>query len=731
MSIAFCSETKTFFLDTLSSTYAFKVSDTGHLLHLHYGDKIAHDDISYVCMETPARTCFTPVPQECDSSYSLATLPQEFSSDGVGECRFPSIGVRNADGSFAFEGKYVSHRIYDGKYRLEGLPSLFAADADTVQTLELTLSDPVTNVCVELLYAVYEEKDVITRAVRVKNGGERIHLTRIMSVNLDFLYGDFDLIHFRGHHYMERMTEREKVTHSAHAVGYLSGTSSHVHNPSVVLCSANADEDRGQCYGVALLYTGNFLCHVQEDAFSQTRLAMGINPEKFDYVLDHGDVFTAPEAVLSYSAMGFAKMTHSFHDIFRENACPSKYMKQRRPVLVNNWEATRFTFDGQKIIDIARASLPLGVDLFVLDDGWFGQRNANNAGLGDWKVNEQKLGGTLAEVIGKINDVGLKFGLWFEPEMVNEDSDLYRAHPDWVLKIPGRAPAVGRNQLVLDISRSDVRDYLVNAVNSVLDTHNIAYVKWDFNRYLSDVFSAAADSAHQGEIYHRFVLGFYDLLDRIVLTHPDILFEGCSGGGGRFDGGMLCYQPQIWCSDDTDAIWRLKIQYGTSFMYPCSSMGAHVSVCPNKKTGRVVPFETRAAVAMSGTFGYELDTTKMTREDIEICAEQTKLFRKYYDVITYGDYYRLTSPFTNDRHTAWEHIAKDGSACLITVVMTEAYPSDAQQYVYPKALCPNAVYETSDGRKLHGSTLMSMGLPLPLAARQYESFQFYLKAVEC
>lgn len=730
MSIIFDEKTKIFYLESKNSSYIFQISEIGHLLHLHYGNRIANDDISYLYKETPVRTGFCTVPYGSPNTYSLSSLPQEFSTDGVGDCRYSSVIIKNNDGSTAFDGRYVSHKIYSGKYKLDGLPSIFASENDTVDTLEVVLQDPATQVSVELLYSVYEQKDIITRAVKVINNGKKIRLSKIMSVNIDFMHDRFDLVHFQGHHYLERLTEREKVTHSAHEISSSSGTTSHAHNPAVVLCSNVATEDSGDCYGFALLYTGNFVCNVQADQFSQTRFAMGINPDKFEFILDKGDCFTAPEVIMSFSSEGFSKMTHSFHDAFRENACKSKYMKIRRPVLVNNWEATRFDFDGKKIIDIARASKALGVDLFVLDDGWFGARNGANAGLGDWQINEQKLGGTLADVIKQINDMGLKFGLWFEPEMINEDSDLYRAHPDWALKIPGRDPALGRGQLVLDITRKDVRDHLVNAVNTILDNHNIEYVKWDFNRYLSDVYSLSVDAEHQGELYHRFVLGFYDMLDRIILSHPDILFEGCSGGGGRFDGGMLCYQPQVWCSDDTDAVWRLKIQYGTSFLYPCSAMGAHVSVCPNKKTGRVVPIETRAKVAMSGTFGYELDTTKMTEDEIKICAKETELFNKYYDIITFGDYYRLTSPFENDRHTAWQHISKDKSECLVTVVMTESYPIDMQQFVYPKALDKNAVYELPDGKRLHGSTLMNVGISIPLFASQYQSFQFYIKKVK-
>jgi len=728
MAIFYDSSKNTFYLETDRSSYIMQVTDNGLLLHLYYGMRIHRDSLSYLLNGVPSRTCFYPVSVCGETSDNVMTLPQEFSTDGVGDYRFTSIQVVNADGSFAFDGRYAGYRIQSGKYRLDGLPSLFEAQGDTVDSLILTLEDPVTHLRVELLYGVYEQKNVITRAVRVINDGKNVRLTRIMSVNLDFLDEGYDLIHFRGHHYMERLLEREHITHSAHEIGSCTGTSSHIHNPAVILCRQDTTEDYGDCYGAVLLYSGNFISHVKTDAHGQTRFAMGIHPEKFDFSLQNGDVFTAPEVVLCYSD-GLAQLTHTYHDVFRENACPSKYLRKKRPVLVNNWEATRFSFDGNKIVDIARASKALGVDLFVLDDGWFGARNSSMAGLGDWFVNEEKLGGSLSDVISRINSLGLKFGLWFEPEMINEDSELYRTHPDWALQIPGRQSAKARNQLVLDISRQDVRDHLVSVVNAILDDHPIEYVKWDFNRYLSDVYSVGLPAQRQGEVYHRFVLGVYDLLDRIVLSHPDILFEGCSGGGGRFDGGMLCYHPQIWCSDDTDAIWRTRIQYGTSFFYPCSAMGAHVSVCPNKKTGRIVPFETRAAVAMSGTFGYELDTTKMTQDEINICAEQTELFRRYYDLICFGNYYRLTDSFMNARYTAWEHVAKNGSEALVTVVILECYPSDAQQYVCPKGLDPNGLYETEDGLRLHGSALMKLGLPIPLAARQYESFRFHLKRI--
>ncbi len=721
-------ENNTFRLKTNSTEYVMYITEHGHLTHLHYGAKIGDDDISYVVNCIPARTGFNAVPHGAERSYTVASLPQEYSTDGVGDFRDSSVSFKNADGSFAFDGRYASHKITKGKYSLAEMPSLFATENDTVDTLEITLTDSVTNVNVTLLYSVFEQLDIITRAVRIQNLGDTVILRRAMSATLDFAQGDFDMVHFRGHHYLERLEERVPVEHALVGIGSLCGSTSHQHNPAAVICSKDATETAGECYGVLLMYTGNFVLNAKKDEFAQTRVNVGINPEKFEFTLENGDTFETPEAVLCYSDCGFAKMSHCYHDAFRNNACRSKFMKTRRPVLVNNWEATRFDFTGEKIVDIAREAKKLGVDLFVLDDGWFGARNSDQAGLGDWVINQEKMGGSMADVIKKINDMGLTFGLWFEPEMVNPDSDLFRAHPDWALSIPGRNAATGRNQLVLDITREDVREYLITSINKILDENNIGYVKWDFNRYLTDVYSVAAHSSRQGEILHRFVLGFYKLLDGIILSHPDVLFEGCSGGGGRFDGAMLCYQPQIWCSDDTDAVWRTKIQYGTSFFYPSSSMGAHISVCPNKKIGRVVPFETRATVAMSGTFGYELDTTAMTEEEKTLCNKLTADFRKYQDVITYGDYYRLVSPFKNGRYTAWSHVARDKSEALISVVMLEAFPNDAQNFVKAMGLDADATYQFGD-MKLSGATLMNVGIPLEQRVRQYDSFQFYLKKI--
>ncbi len=731
MSVRYIESKKTFLLQTKNSTYQMKVSDYGYLLHLYYGERLEDEDLSYL-IQLQDRG-FSPNPNEAgnDRTFSLDFLPQEFSSDGSCDYRLSSIEVKNGDGSYAFVGKVAKHEIYAGKYSLAGLPSLWGTEKERVDTLEIWLTDPATQLTVVLCYSVFEEKDIITRAVKVFNESEdTIYLNRIMSLTMDFMDSDYDFIHFDGRHTMEREWSRNPLAYGIQNVGSFRGASSHQHNPFTILCERGASEDDGRCYGFSFVYSGNFMCKVEKDQYDQTRIVMGIHPKHFSYQLKPGERFTAPEVVLAYSGEGLTHLTHLYHRVYRENLCKSPYVKKERPILINSWEAAYFDFDEAKLLKIAKEAVDMGVELFVLDDGWFGNRNDDNAALGDWDVNTAKLPQGLSGLSEEIHKMGLKFGLWIEPEMVSENSELYRKHPDWCLQMPRRQPSRGRYQLVLDLSREDVRNYIVASINGVLDSARIEYVKWDMNRFITDAWSAIVEKEKQGEIYHRYILGLYDIMNRIILTHPEILFCGCSGGGGRFDPGMLYYQPQIWCSDNTDAVCRLKIQYGTTFVYPVSAMESHVSVCPNHQTGRTVPLETRGVTAMDGILGYELDSTKLTKEEKQICREQVKAYKKNYPLIVCGDYYRLTNPYTFSEYVAWEHVSPGRDEALISLVLTEKEANDAQRYVKAKGLNPRMQYRV-DGMEgsLSGQALMSAGLPVPGNLLQYESVQYHIRAL--
>lgn len=616
------------------------------------------------------------------------------------------------------------------------MPTLFAKAEENVKTLEIELEDEVTKASVTLLYGVYYERDIITRSVVFKNSSNGdIRLKKLMSSSIDFLTSDFDLLHFYGHHYFERQTERVKLPHGIFEIGSNRVASGHFHNPFAVLCNHNATEHSGNAYGFLLMYSGNFTLSCEVDGYSQTRVAMGINPQQFEFLIKSGDSFEAPEAVLTYSKNGFSSLSHNYHDIFRNNACESKFVHSARPVILNSWEPFRFTFDEEKLVSTAKLGKKLGADLFVLDDGWFGQgkfaRDNEKAGLGDWVADPKKLPNGIEGLAEKIHAENLKFGLWFEPEMVNENSELYTTHPDWVLKVPNRAPSRSRHQLCLDLANPEVTDYLITAVNRVLDTGAVDYVKWDYNRYVCDVYSSNFAPENQGEVSHRYILGLYKLLDGIVKTHPDILFEGCSGGGGRFDGAMLTYFPQIWCSDNTDAPSRLIVQYGTSFAYPVSTIGSHVSACPNKKVKRTVPWQTRAFTAMHGTYGYELDPAKMTDEELSSCLELTEIYRKNQQLIYESDYYRLASPYDNEIFAAWQFVSKDKKRSLVFAVTQDISILDRNCYIKPQGLDPDRLYKVKGhDMRLSGKTLQSEGLLIPHTQPQYSSFMFELETVE-
>lgn len=723
-------ENKIFTLHTLNTTYQMKADQYNVLLHIYYGTKIDSCDLSGL-IQCGGRS-FSPNPNEAGSNrdYSLDIMPQEYSTCGVGDFRVPSIEFELPEGSHTADLRYEGYRLEKGKYALEGLPAFFGIE-DEAETLVVYLKDSAAQVLVELYYSVFETFDLITRAVRVVNqGSDPVRLCRCASLCLDFLRSDLDMITFNGHHLMERCLDRGPLRSGIQSVGSVRGTSSHQHNPFVMLCDRDAEEDTGICYGVMLLYSGNFEAAVECSQYENSRLVMGIHPYHFCWTLEAGGVFTAPEAAMVCSPNGFGQMSRQYHRAICEHLLRDPYHGKYKPVLVNNWEATYFDFTADRLVDIAREAAALGIELFVMDDGWFGTRNDDNSGLGDWKVNLEKLPGGLEALVPRIRELGMKFGIWIEPEMVNEDSDLYRAHPDWVLQVPGRAPSRGRGQLVLDFSRKDVRDYIYDQIRAVLMSADISYIKWDMNRSLTDVWSASLPAGRQGEVYHRYVLGVYDLLERLHCDYPYILIEGCCGGGGRFDGGMLYYTPQIWCSDDTDAIDRLHIQYGTSFCYPVCTMGAHVSAVPNEQNGRITPLKTRGITAMSGAFGYEMDLGKCTAEEKTEIRCQVEQYKTYYDLLHHGDYYRLTSPLKDSSYTAWEQVSPDQREALVNVILGTTHAAPPFRCLRLKGLNPAFQYQINGtGSPQSGEVLMKAGYPVPQIQGDYPAFQIYLKAM--
>lgn len=701
-----------------------QVDRYGFLLHLYYGKK------TDTCMDyllTYYDRGFSGNPYDAgeDRTYSMDTLPQEFPCYGNGDFRSTAFAVENADGSMSCDLRYKSHKIFEGKYNLEGLPAVYVSEEEA-QTLEILMEDPVTGVKVVLLYGVLPAQDIITRSVSVKNESSgKIYLNKIESVSLDFLYGDYELLTFYGRHAMERNVQRVPVVHGTQKIGSVRGTSSHQYNPMMILAEKETTEDKGNCYAMSFVYSGCFQGEVLKDQLNQTRMMLGLQEEAFRYPLETGEMFQAPEVILSYSSEGMNHLSQNLHHCIRQHICRGKYKEEIRPILINSWEAAYFDFTGDTIYELAKAAKEVNIDMLVMDDGWFGKRDDDNSGLGDWFVNEKKLGGTLGNLIKRINDLGVKFGIWIEPEMVSEDSDLYRKHPDWALTVPGRNPVRSRNQLVLDFSRKEVVDEIYDQICKVLDQGNIEYVKWDMNRSLMDVYSSV--TRDQGRVLHDYVLGLYDFLERLVQRYPNLLIEGCSGGGGRFDAGMMYYTPQIWCSDNTDAIDRLRIQYGTSFGYPVSVVGSHVSAVPNHQTGRKTPLHTRGVVAMSGTFGYELNLMKLSEEEKQEIREQIEEYKRYAPIIQNGLYYRLSNP-TTEEICAWEFVhtdEKEQSKVLLNIVMQVIHGNMTVNYVKLQGLEETAVYrEEKSGKRYTGAALMYGGMPLPIEPGEYQAYQY-------
>ena len=685
----------------------------GRLLCLYYGKRINRvPALDSMITESGIRIFSCADINLNGNIFSSDNLTMEYSTFGSADLRTPAVSVRYADGSEVSRLEFAEYEIVKGKYALAGLPAVYSEKGDNVSSLKITLEDKCSKLQVKLNYAVFEDYDAITRSATVINNSENaVDINRVMSLCFDLKLKDFDMITLNGAWARERHPERAKIRIGTQEVSSMRGITSHHENPFLALVGKNTDEQSGEAYGLNLIYSGNFVAGVQKDAYNNSRAYLGINPQNFLWRLEAGESFVTPEAVSVYSANGIGEMSRRFHKLYRERLCRGKYRDIRRPVLINNWEATYFDFNEDKILAIAKTAKQSGIELMVLDDGWFGRRNGEAGSLGDWVPNKDKLPGGIKGLSEKVNALGMKFGLWMEPEMVSPDSDLNRAHPDWCLHISGREPSLGRNQLVLDLTRKDVRDYIKSVFDRILGEWGVSYIKWDMNRSMSEVGSATGGAAKQGKVYHTYVLGLYEIMEYLVNKYPDVLFEGCSGGGARFDGGILHYMPQIWTSDDSDALERVYIQYGTSICYPYSAMGAHVSAVPNHQVGRTTPMKMRGDVAICGQLGYELDLNKLDSGDMQCVKEQVADYKNLSEVFHKGDLYRLMTPEGNDAAVN-EFISSDKNTVAVCVYTLKGTPSAPRDYVKLVSLDPDADYKDGEGKVYTGEYLMNFGLPI-------------------
>lgn len=722
--IAYDEKEKIFYLETKKTTYAFAVFQDKVLIHLYWGKRINRNLKSNYCNAFKKRAL-----QGSDlGNYSSDMMPLEFSTFGSADYRNPTFEITHSDGSKTSKFYFKDYEIADGKTELEGLPAVYCEKGDKVQTLTVRLHDDLKDIDAYLSYSVFEDFDAITRNVKIVNNGETVILNAALSSTVDFhgIGENADIITLDGTWTRERYINRRGIVRGNQNVDSKVGASSAFHNPFMAICDKGATESSGKVYGFSLVYSGNFTAGMEVAPYGNGRAYIGINPFGFGYKLETNESFQTPEAVLVYSSEGLGGMSRIYHKLYRKRLCRGKYRDSERFVLINNWEATYFNFNEEKIVEIAKKASQIGIDTMVLDDGWFGKRVNDRAGLGDWVENPDRLPNGLKGLAERVNQLGMRFGLWFEPEMVNPDSDLYRAHPDWIIHSPGRDSSLVRNQYTLDLSRKEVCDYIIEAVSAVLDKANIEYIKWDMNRYMTEVGSAVLPFDRQGEVMHRYILGLYYVLETIVNKYPNVLFESCASGGGRFDPGMLYYMPQTWTSDDTDAEERLKIQYGTSLVYPYSSMGAHVSACPNHQIGRTTPFEMRCNVAMVGQFGFELDLNRCTDGEIEIAKEAVKEYRALQKIFHYGDCYRLMSPFETDLSVV-EFISEDKNDVVICIDSQKAVPNAPDIYIYPEGLDEDSAY-LMGGEIYGGDYLMNNGI-LFTNGRHHLSTRLKLKKV--
>lgn len=689
---------KTIHLVGKSISYVMCINEYGDLTHYHFGSRIPDCDYSARIPWYAHMLYYAP-----EGEVGLENTMQEYPAFGHVDLRTPAYTVVNSDKNAISRLRYKAHRIYNGKYAVDGMPALFAGDS-SVQTAEITLSDDVAGFDVVLYYSVYDEYDIITRSVKFVNTGKaEISINRALSANLDLPEGNYDAIYFDGVCYRERQLERTPVSlGSTIEISNARGGSGHHMNPFVMVCSRDAGETYGEVYGFSLVYSGDHATFVSNDIYGFPRIQCGINPHNFEWTLKESGTFMTPECVMCYSANGFEQLSHSYHEVYSNNLCKSEWAKKPRPIVINNWEGTHFDFNEEKILAMAERAKYVGCELFVLDDGWFGKRNDDKSSLGDWYVNREKLPDGISGLADKINAIGLDFGLWFEPEMISPDSDLYREHPDWAIHVPNRPASLGRNQYMLDLTREDVCDYVIESVKSVLSSANIKYVKWDMNRYMTDCPSLGYS--------HKHVLGFYKVMDAVCTAFPDVLFEGCAAGGGRFDPGVLAYMPQIWTSDNTDPTSRVRIQYSTSFVYPLKSISSHVASSPNNNSKRSVSLEFRGGVAMTGAFGYEFDITKLSNEETEKLKRFTEEYKSLRSVFDNCKFYRLQNPYDGE-YGSWETVSADGSTVILFNSKRLFEFMTIPERVKLRGLDCNAVYEnTRTGEKRYGAELMNIGI---------------------
>lgn len=710
MPIQYHKSTQTFHLYNEQVSYIFKVLRNNQLGQLYYGKRVNdREDFDHL-FETRQRP-MAPCAFEGDLTFSLEHIKQEYPAYGSGDMRHPAIDILQENGSRIVNFTYQSHEIISGKPQLKDLPATYVENNDEATTLLITLFDEVIDTKIILSYTIYENLAVITRNAYIENcGNQKLILNQAMSMSLDLPDKDYEMIELTGAWSRERSIKNRKLEHGIQSIYSLRGCSSNNFNPFIALKRNDCTEYDGEVLGFSFVYSGNFLAQVEVDTYNVSRVTMGIHPHTFSWPLNQGESFQTPEVVMVYSDHGLNQMSQTYHELYQKRLARGQYRDQVRPILVNNWEGTYFDFDEEKILNIAKTAQKLGIELFVLDDGWFGKRNNDNAGLGDWYPNLEKLPHGIAGLSKKIVDLGMQFGIWFEPEMVNKDSDLYRAHPEWTFETPNRQTSHGRNQYVLDFSNPEVVDYIYGLMAKVIEESHITYIKWDMNRCMSEVYSSVHNSQDQGKVMHKYILGVYHLYDMLTTNFPEILFESCASGGARFDPAMMYYAPQCWTSDDTDAIERLKIQYGTSMVYPISSMGAHVSATPNHQVFRNTPLKTRADVAYFGTFGYELDLNKLSQDEQEQIIEQVQFMKEYREVIQFGTFYRLKSPFEGNE-TIWMVVSKDQNTAIVGYYRPLQVVNEGYHRVKLMGLDSNKEYHVSiHDVTCYGDELMNIGL---------------------